>query len=171
MSRSRTSRPGRRAASVVAVADLAATVTSTAVAAGLPATSTVATAATPVPHRIRPCHTRPCRPLRLPPITAATDAAAATLAPSRRPQPPSWSPLPQAQTAAWVRCVQSSVRACVVCPCVRACTCLCVLVRVRVCGVPCPSDPLPSRRALLLVCPPAVSAANAHAALLLLCGP
>ena len=56
MSRSRTSRPGRRAASVVAVADLAATVTSTAVAAGFPATSTVATAATratphpPVPH-------------------------------------------------------------------------------------------------------------------------
>lgn len=119
----------------------------------------------PVPHRIHPCHTRSCRPLRLLPITAATVAATATLAPSRCAYLPSWSPLPlqrgcgacsRACERAW--CARAYVRALV---CVSSCGSVCAVFRVL-------ADPLPSRRALLLVCPPAVSAANARAALLLL---
>jgi hypothetical protein len=98
----------------------------------------------PVPHRIHPCHTRSCRPLRLLPITAATVAATATLAPSRCAYLPSWSPLPlQRGCGACSRACSRACVVCVVCPCVRACICLCVLVRVRVCGVPCFRRPSP----------------------------
>ena len=98
----------------------------------------------PVPHRIHPCHTRSCRPLRLLPITAATVAATATLAPSRCAYLPSWSPLPlqrgcgacsRACERAW--CARAYVRALV---CVSSCGSVCAVFRVL-------ADPLPSHRA------------------------
>ena len=127
----------------------------------------------PSPPQPHPCHTTSTRAT---PARAALSASFPSPLPPMQPPPPSRRAVARtphrghrshrlqrgcgacsrACERAW--CARAYVRALV---CVSSCGSVCAVFRVL-------ADPLPSRRALLLVCPPAVSAANARAALLLL---